>query len=135
MLQCVAVFCSYLSNWAAMEEASADNQRAAVAAVAPASVVHLSSITYVLQSVAVCCGVLQCVAVCCSVLQCVAVCCSVLQRDAVAADSLVPPSCILYGCVMSHIGTNHVKHLDVLGTRYQVIAAVNHSIETRLIMM
>jgi len=30
---------------------------------------------YVLQRVAVCCGVLQCVAVCCSVLQCVAVCC------------------------------------------------------------
>ena len=63
VLQCVAVFYTYLSNWAAMEEASADNRRAAVAAVAPASVVHLSSITYVLQSVAVCCGMLQCVAV------------------------------------------------------------------------
>ena len=33
---------------------------------------------FLLQCVAVCCGVLRCVAVCCGVLQCVALCCSVL---------------------------------------------------------
>ena len=38
-----------------------------------------STVTRVLQCVAVCASVLLCVAACCSVWQCVAVCCSVLQ--------------------------------------------------------
>jgi len=40
---------------------------------------HLSTLSFFLTCVAVCCSVLQCVAVCCNVLQCVAVYCSVLQ--------------------------------------------------------
>ena len=77
---------------------------------------------FVLQGVAVCCGVLQCVAVgasllpphrrrvrerichghemlCCSVLQCVAVCCSVLQRVAACCSVLQwePRCCLLVG--------------------------------------
>jgi len=47
-----------------------------------------TSLSPVLQCVAVCCSVLQCVAVCCSVLQCVAVCCSVLQCVAVCCSEL-----------------------------------------------
>ena len=50
--------------------------------------VHLRGNLNVLQCVTVCCNVLQCVTVCHSVLQCVAVCCSVLQCVAVCCNVL-----------------------------------------------
>jgi len=54
----------------------------------------------VLQCVAVCCSVLKCVAVCCSVLQCVAACCSVLQRVAedFSMHKLVTSDCVAVCC-------------------------------------
>ena len=61
----------------------------------PRCVALLVHLWYVLQCVAVCCGVLQCVAVCCSVLQRVAVWCSVLQCVAVCCSVM---QCVAVCC-------------------------------------
>jgi len=94
MLWCVAAYCSVLqrvASWCSMLQRAADNlvHIRSVCVAVRCSV--LQRVCSLLQCVASCCSmlqtinwytsiscVLQCLAVCCSVLQCVAVCCSVL---------------------------------------------------------